>query len=403
MLKYFNWREFTDEEFLLCPPVVAVGGDGAMYDIGFQNLSRMLASGMPIKALVLDTQVYSNTGGQNCTSGFVGQVSDMAPFGKEGKGKEEIRKEISLIGLAHRTTYILQSGIGHASHMMEGFIEGLNTRRPALFNIYAVCQPEHGVADDASESQSKLAVESRAYPLFRYNPDKGITVQECSDLEGNAALDADWVTYKLDYVDDQGRSSSMELPLTFADFALSEGRFRKHFRAAPRDAWNDSMMPLAEFIDLPEDEREGIFPYIWGIDKRNRLIRAIPSAELVTSTIERRNFWRLLKGLTGLDKTVDPEQIANDVRTEMMQKLSAGLWSMVSGGGTANLATAFMPSSGGSAVATPAGAGVSADFTPAWIDSAECTACDECTKINSKIFVYDDKKRAVVNLGEQHQ
>ncbi len=76
ILTYFNWKAFSDEEWRLCPPVVAVGGDGAMYDIGFQNLSRALMSGMPIKVLVLDTQVYSNTGGQACTSGFIGQVSD---------------------------------------------------------------------------------------------------------------------------------------------------------------------------------------------------------------------------------------------------------------------------------------------------------------------------------------
>ena len=73
----------------LCPPVVAVGGDGAMYDIGFQNLSRVMASGKPIKVFVVDTQVYSNTGGQACTSGFIGQVSDMAQFGKAIQGKQE--------------------------------------------------------------------------------------------------------------------------------------------------------------------------------------------------------------------------------------------------------------------------------------------------------------------------
>ncbi|MCB0841469.1 MAG: pyruvate ferredoxin oxidoreductase, partial [Bacteroidetes bacterium] len=84
---YFTWQQFTDEEWLLCPPVVALGGDGAMYDIGFQNLSRMMASGKPIKVIVVDTQVYSNTGGQACTSGFIGQVSDMAQYGKVWKGK----------------------------------------------------------------------------------------------------------------------------------------------------------------------------------------------------------------------------------------------------------------------------------------------------------------------------
>jgi pyruvate-ferredoxin/flavodoxin oxidoreductase len=80
-----------------------------MYDIGFQNLSRALMSGKPIKVLVVDTQVYSNTGGQACTSGFIGQVSDMAPFGAAQRGKQEARKEISLIGMAHRTSYVMRA------------------------------------------------------------------------------------------------------------------------------------------------------------------------------------------------------------------------------------------------------------------------------------------------------
>src|SRR5690606_12132555 len=132
----------TDEEYLLCPPVVAVGGDGSTYDIGFQNLSRMMMSGKPIKVFVLDTQVYSNTGGQACTSGFTGQISDMAQFGKAFQGKEEVRKEIGLIGMAHRTSYIMQGAISNMTHYIEGLIDGLNTRRPALFNIYAACMPE---------------------------------------------------------------------------------------------------------------------------------------------------------------------------------------------------------------------------------------------------------------------
>lgn len=170
---YFNWEQFSDEEWHLCPPVVSVGGDGAMYDIGFQNLSRALMSGVPIKVLVVDTQVYSNTGGQACTSGFISQVADMSPYGKLKKGKQEIRKEISVIGMAHRTSFVLQSSISNVTHLLEGYIDGLNSRRPALFNIYAVCPPEHGVADDMAVHQSKLAVESRAYPLFRYDPDAG--------------------------------------------------------------------------------------------------------------------------------------------------------------------------------------------------------------------------------------
>ncbi|HWJ24333.1 MAG TPA: 4Fe-4S binding protein, partial [Gemmatimonadaceae bacterium] len=93
-LASLDWKGFSDEEFALCPPIVAMGGDGAMLDIGFQNLSRLMASGKPIRVVVLDTQVYSNTGGQACTSGFTGQVSDMAWYGKATHGKTEVRKEL---------------------------------------------------------------------------------------------------------------------------------------------------------------------------------------------------------------------------------------------------------------------------------------------------------------------
>ena len=72
------------------------------------------------------------------------------------------------------------------------YLPSLKARRPALFNIYSSCQPEHGIGDDMSEHQARLAVESRAYPLFRYDPDAGKTPQECFDLQGNPAIREDW-------------------------------------------------------------------------------------------------------------------------------------------------------------------------------------------------------------------
>ncbi|KAA3656444.1 MAG: pyruvate ferredoxin oxidoreductase, partial [Calditrichaeota bacterium] len=282
---YFNWHQFSDEEWELCPPVVAVGGDGAMYDIGFQNISRAMMSGKPIKIFIVDTQVYSNTGGQACTSGFVGQISDMAQYGKALKGKEEIRKEIGLITMAHRTTYFLQGATSNTSHMIEGFVQGLMARRPALFNLYCPCQPEHGIGDDLGVQQSKLAVESRAYPLFRYNPDLGKTPQECFDLEGNPAMENVWPTYTIDY-EENGRKKSMEIPMTFADFAVTEARFRKHFRKAPQETWNEDMIPLAEFLEMPQEDRKGKYPFIWAVDAKKHLARLMVAEPIVRSCEE---------------------------------------------------------------------------------------------------------------------
>ena len=397
---YFDWKQFSEEEWLLCPPVVAVGGDGAMYDIGFQNLSRALASGMPIKVMVLDTQVYSNTGGQACTSGFVGQVADMSPYGKAWKGKTEIRKEMGLIGMAHRTSFVLQSSIAHTTHLLEGYIDGLNSRRPALFNIYATCQPEHGIGDDMSEHQSKLAVESRGYPLFRYDPDAGTTFEECCSIEGNPDMDADWPSYTLKYVNGDDKEAEMTVPLTFGDFAMTEGRFRKHFRKAPPETWNDDMVELAEFIDLDEDDREGKFPYIWGVDTKNRLMRVVVSEELVRSTEERRTFWRQLKSLVGVDKVVDLDQVRNQAKAEMAQKLTSSLLALASSGDVSALSdmAAGIPAAGANdGGGNGAAADLPADYEPVWIESPECTACDECTTIAPGIFRYNDQKQAEVS------
>ncbi len=356
-LTYFNWQHFTDHEWELCPPVVAVGGDGAMFDIGFQNLSRAMMSGKPIKVLVLDTQVYSNTGGQSCTSGFFGQISDMAQYGKAIQGKEEIRKEIGLIGMAHRTTYIMQSSIANPNHVIEGFIQGLKIRRPALFTLYTPCQPEHGIGDDMSAHQARLAVESRAYPLYRYNPDLGVTPEECFELEGNPAIDQDWPTYKLNYLEN-GRQKSMELPMTFADFAATEIRFRKHYRVAPPETWNDKMVPLAEFLELSDDEREGLFPYVWSVNREEQLMRLLVADPIVRSCEDRRDFWKMLRSLARVgEKKIDRSEIVSEVRREVTSQLANNLMQLVSGeGGGASLNPASLPAASASASSSVGGA-----------------------------------------------
>jgi pyruvate/2-oxoacid:ferredoxin oxidoreductase beta subunit/Pyruvate/2-oxoacid:ferredoxin oxidoreductase delta subunit len=195
-----------------------IGGDGAMYDIGFQSLSRMLASGMDIKVLVLDTQVYSNTGGQASTASFTAQDAKMAAFGKAAQGKRERRKELAQICLAHPGVFVAQTTAAHINHFYKAVMEANDFPGPAVINVYTTCQPEHGVPDCNSSRQAKLAVESRAFPLFIYDPRKGDRIRECLSLVGNPAQKQDWWT-----------APNYERPFTFIDFARTEGRFAKQF------------------------------------------------------------------------------------------------------------------------------------------------------------------------------
>lgn len=393
LFTYFTWEQFSDEEWLLCPPVVTLGGDGAMYDIGFQNLSRMMASGKPIKVIVVDTQVYSNTGGQACTSGFIGQVSDMAQFGKVKKGKSEPRKEIGLIAMAHRNTYVLQATLANTSQMIEGFIDGLMAKRPALFNLYTTCQPEHGVGDDLGVHQAKLAMESRAYPIFKYNPDHGVKAEDAFDLSGNPAIDQLWPTYHLKYLE-SGREKSMEVAMTFADFALTEARFRKHFRKVPRDAWNENMIPLSEFIELSADEREGKFPYIWAVDRKQQLSRVLVAKAIVESCEERRDFWIMLRGLAGIKPQPQEEvDIEGRIRAEVVTRITQGLMQLAEGDGQ-GLKNIVVPQP--NPTPRPADTSKVDDYMAPWLDTDECTSCDECTKLNSGIFAYNSMKKAFI-------
>jgi pyruvate-ferredoxin/flavodoxin oxidoreductase len=273
--------------------------------------------------------------------------------------------------------------------MIESFIDGLNSRRPALFNMYAVCPPEHGVGDDTSVLRSKAAVESRAYPLFRYNPDLGVEFSASVSLEGNPDMDAEWPTYSLTYLNEDGVEAKLEMPMTFADFALGEGRFAKQFRKAPTETWNDDMVLLADFLKLGADDRDGKFPYIWAVDKKQALMRVLVSAELVNSCEERQNFWQQLKDVAGLNQApVDEAAIVEQARAELLGQIGA---SLVNFGSAMPMATSSMPVGVSGAPAKGADG-----FESAWIDTPECTACDECTKLAPKAFAYNADKKAVI-------
>ncbi len=196
----------------------AFGGDGAMFDIGFQALSRMFMSGMDIKVLVLDTQVYSNTGGQASSSTFPAQNAKMSAVGRSIMGKTERRKELSQIAMMHPGVFVAQTTAALPNHFYRAILEANAYPGPAIVNCYAACQPEHGIGDDMAYSQAKLAVESRTFPVFLYDPRKGEKIRERLSLMSNPALKEDW--YKHPKTGE---------PIDFTFFARTEGRFAKHF------------------------------------------------------------------------------------------------------------------------------------------------------------------------------
>jgi pyruvate/2-oxoacid:ferredoxin oxidoreductase beta subunit len=174
---------------------------------------------MDIKVLVLDTQVYSNTGGQSSTATFTSQDSKMSAYGRTQHGKSERRKEIAQIAMMHPDVFVAQTTSAHINHFYRAILAANSYPGPAIVSVYAPCQPEHGIGDDASFRQSKHAVDARAFPLLVYDPRSGERLKERLSLQGNPARTDDW------YVTPKGET------MDFVHFARTEGRFRKHFDA----------------------------------------------------------------------------------------------------------------------------------------------------------------------------
>ena len=414
--RFLSWNQFTKEELALLPTVITVGGDGATYDIGFGALSRILASNTPIKVLVLNTGAYSNTGGQASTSSFIGQDSDLARFGAAHSGKYEARKELGLIASFHSNVFVCSTNTALQGHFLKNTMEFLTyTDSPAVLDVYTPCQGEHGVADNVSARQGRLAVESRMNPVFVHDPRRGKNLHDWFSLEGNPDPQSDWTTTTIEYLDDNGQLQLMTVALTPANFALTEIRFKKQFRKLAADATN--LVPVEDFVNLSDAQRAGKTPFIYSTDSKKKLVRYAVAAPIIALVEERRQHWHLLQYLDGqhvskmsseyqagiaalqaqLKESAQARDASLDSFARAMSELAASSKAQV-GNGTVIpiMSVGSAPAAAAPAAAAPAAAG---EALVTIEDPSKCTNCKTCYQDLSELF---EKTRIMVN-GESRE
>ncbi|KYC52049.1 MAG: hydrogenase MvhADGHdrABC F420-non-reducing hydrogenase subunit B [Candidatus Methanofastidiosum methylothiophilum] len=153
-------------DYLVKKSVWILGGDGWAYDIGFGGLDHVLASGRNVNVLVLDTEVYSNTGGQASKSTPRAAVAKFA-----AAGKPVAKKDLARIAMTYGSVYVANVALGaRDEHTVKSFIEAEKYNGPSLIIAYCHCIA-HGINMRTGLENQKLAVQSGYWPLFRYNPD----------------------------------------------------------------------------------------------------------------------------------------------------------------------------------------------------------------------------------------
>ena len=250
-----------------------IGGDGAMMDIGFQSLSRMLMSGMDIKVIVLDTQVYSNTGGQASTSTFMGQNTKMSVHGKEIAGKTERRKELAQIVMAHPEVFVAQTTAAHVNHFYKAVLGALEFDGGGgrmWMEEKIGTRVNNNRTDEILATGAEIAAVACPFctimiedGLKHRNAEERVQVLDIAQViaksmvrvhKGNPVPDKDW------YVDPKTGER-----VDFVTFARGEGRFEKQFDA-----------------------------------------NGIPSPTMLLANEDRRRNWRMLQEMAGIEPEAPP-------------------------------------------------------------------------------------------------
>jgi pyruvate-ferredoxin/flavodoxin oxidoreductase len=305
---HFTDALMTDQEIVELPKVWVVGGDGGIGDIGYQNTSKVMLQNRPnVKVLMLDTQVYSNTGGQNSDSTPMLGGNDMNVFGSATQGKNTEKKTVAETFLAgHGSPFVAQVSMANAPKLYRAILDGLEYRGTMFLQAFTTCQPEHGVADDMAMHQAQRVRDSRGAPEFVFNPRLGETYQEALDIKGNPSIDLDWYETK-------DKETGETRRYTVAHWCTTEARFRNHLKKIKPEA-AAKLIPLDNMLVritqqdvvyryylLPE-HRSFIpdFGVYITVEEGGKTTYYALSRQLVMFCTERRKAWRMLQSKAGV-------------------------------------------------------------------------------------------------------
>jgi hypothetical protein len=210
---------------------------------GFEALTRLLASDLPIKVILQD-----------------------------GRGRLAPGPEPALVAMAHRRAFVLAASPAHPAHLARGLADALSWPGPALVHLVAPSPRRHGFPADATLERARLAVEGRAHVLLRYDPGAEGVFGLRASLDGNPAPENAWGE------------------VDFATWAAGEGRFAEHF--APVE--DGDGLPVGEWLDLPEGERAGRVPVVEVGDRRLAVGERVARA-----AAERLAVWSALREVSG--------------------------------------------------------------------------------------------------------
>jgi pyruvate-ferredoxin/flavodoxin oxidoreductase len=285
-LASLSWKDLSEEEFELCPPLVLTGSDEMLAGQGLSQLIWLLNSGLPVKVLVLSS----------------------LDFGVSEGSTNNPRGNLALLALAQRNAFVAQTSVADPNHLGESVVQALEPDGPARIQVYAPSPTRHGFSSEQSLQQAQLAITSRVLPLFRYDPKAAGVFGSRISLDGNPVSDE-------------------TMDLTAADWALGQQRFAVNFRPLADDS--SAPLPLYEWLQLDAKGRAGKTPTVAvgnsdsddDGDEEQRYSMTPAMADMADQCLQS---WRTLQELAGI-VTPFTERLEQEIRTEVAAEHQADL------------------------------------------------------------------------------
>jgi ferredoxin len=420
----FDWEGFTHDELLLVPTVIAVESADRVAREGRPAFSRLLSSGRPVQILI-----------RVRPSGNPGAAPDEDPF-------HNYRTELGYLGIAHRQAVVAQTSAARHQHMLDCYLGALDATRTSLHLINTGLRPAGRLLPLNAWLVAGAALEGRAHPFFRVNPQAGDYAAVRMYFGDNPQEDKDWPEHPFHYQDENGNQVELELAFTFADYALLIEDMHEHFRIIPPGCDSEALVPMQDYLTMQPDEAYQRVPFVWTVDGNALLHRLVVSRELAMACLDRLNFWHTLQELAGVrnryveraieqtrqqeqelarsareqlqaEHRAEVERVSSEAAGEAMQRLTdilLGLDFSAAPGGLQPSATtagpaateSTAPETNDQAAGQPATTDEEEEgeeelsFDEPWIDTPLCTSCNDCLKVNPLLFIYNDEKQALL-------
>jgi len=323
------------------------------------KLMEMLSAGLPVKILVQTDDLL--------------EESTIARDGHFALGMRA--KQLANMAMGLNDAYVLQSAASNLFQFRDRILQGMSYAGPALFSVFSGAAGASGALP--SYLVAAAAMESRAFPAYSYDPSAGPNWASRFHLEANTQVEADWPVQAFFYEDEKHQRSREEIAFTFADFVACDPRHARHFAQVPRARWSASMVPADQFLRREAGSAQDRVPYVLVVGTDNLLRRAIVDDALMRATLRCRESWHSLQELGGIHNS-HAEKLLAKAREEQTRKPAA---------------TPAAPAAATAPVATPEPEEKKSP-DEAYIETARCTTCNECTQINDKMFAYNENKQA---------